>query len=85
MSMLGCWSYVFGNSLSKAAYSWPAPCFQGQGIESSLCFEEVEVKCTCIFYTVELVQEHICQLKKKGEEREVLLEISFGFNIEYIF
>lgn len=40
----------FGNPCPKLLTDCSSPCCQGWGTESSLCFEEVEVKYTFIFY-----------------------------------
>lgn len=40
----------FGNPCPKLLTDCSSPYFQGWGTESSLCFEEVEVKYTFIFY-----------------------------------
>lgn len=40
----------FGNPCPKLLTDCSSPCCQGWGTESSLCFEEVEIKYTFIFY-----------------------------------
>lgn len=40
----------FGNPCPKLLTDCSSPCCQGWGTESSLCFEEVEVQYTFIFY-----------------------------------
>lgn len=50
VSMFNCLTFVLATPCPKLLTDCSSPYFQGQGTESSLCFEEVEVKYTFIFY-----------------------------------
>ena len=50
VSMFNCLGFVLAAPCLKLLIDCSSPCFRGRGTESSLCFEEVEVKYTFIFY-----------------------------------